>query len=470
LCGQQPEVSTSTVDLPAIKQNDEIHKENSLDIVTQIDSDDDDCSDAGDVPEVREVDKQKGIVLKPKRTISLMMRSYFRSRKYVVFSSVFGTMLCFFLVGLRLEAVMIETGVLIDSRNTWHLKANFSFWFEVFFLACFLIGDCLMLYILRPNKWLDVKDRRLFIAAVLDSLICSLCLVLLMTSQAIRCCNINEKRFLAEDGKSAEGGGSSMVVECCPAFGNRMYGGFGNIEMFTSLIILRLLRFWAARVIVQTFDGIFLKSKESDAQLPNDDFMESEDTLHPFDPLHDPEPKEMSHDDLNLKKITGTIVDLWNLAVSKHPDIVKKYGEFSGPLLQAMLDIPTLEDDAGNDNLLTNNCIERKELSDTASSSPPCLSTRDQSYQSLYSGRSIQSSVINTEDSNFEFLTKSYLNRDNQKAKEYDVNPALGGMDRPRIDVYPLNSNNFPLFDERITSTNKGEDWVPYDTNKTGQG
>jgi hypothetical protein len=149
--------------------------------------------------------EQKESLLKPKRTVSSIMRSYLQSRKYVVFSSVFGTMICFFLVGLRLGAVMIETGVLMDSRNTWHLKPNFSFWFEVCFLVCFLVADCLVLYILRPNKWLDVKDRSLFIAGLLDLSICSLCLVLLMTSQAIRCCNEREKRFLVEDSKSTEG-------------------------------------------------------------------------------------------------------------------------------------------------------------------------------------------------------------------------------------------------------------------------
>jgi hypothetical protein len=35
----------------------------------------------------------------------------------------------------------------------------------------------------------------------------------------------------------------------------------------------------------------------------------------------------------------GTLVELWERALGKDPEIVSKYGEFSGELLQAMLGI-----------------------------------------------------------------------------------------------------------------------------------
>jgi hypothetical protein len=35
----------------------------------------------------------------------------------------------------------------------------------------------------------------------------------------------------------------------------------------------------------------------------------------------------------------GTLVELWERALGKYPEIVLKYGEFSGELLQAMLGI-----------------------------------------------------------------------------------------------------------------------------------
>jgi len=47
----------------------------------------------------------------------------------------------------------------------------------------------------------------------------------------------------------------------------------------------------------------------------------------------------------SLENETGTIVELWKIAVSLYPDIVDKYGEFSGELLQAMLGIEIVDKD-----------------------------------------------------------------------------------------------------------------------------
>ena len=44
---------------------------------------------------------------------------FLRSRTYRLISGVFGTMLVFFVIGMRIEAFLIETGVMPDSKNTW---------------------------------------------------------------------------------------------------------------------------------------------------------------------------------------------------------------------------------------------------------------------------------------------------------------------------------------------------------------
>jgi hypothetical protein len=365
-------------------------------------------------------------------------------------------MICFFLVGLRLEAVMIETGVLIDSRNTWHPKAFISFWLEVFFLICFLIVDCLMLYILQPKKWFDLKDRRLFLASAIDFLICSLCLVLLMISQASRCCDKNEKRFLAKGIQSGKDD-FDVIVECCPTFGNRMYGGFGRIELFTSLIVLRLFRFWLAKSIIMTYDRLFLKLKKSNDQLHDDALIETENTFHPFDPLHEANPKETSHDNLEFQKMTGTIIDLWKAAVSKHPDIVEKYGEFSGPLLQAMLGIPILKDEDEKLRSFTEthsvkNDVRQKSFE--ATFSPKHFIMHDDQSKIL------QSSVVTTGGGNFKSFTKSYLNLQYKEANMSEENLLSTNINTDCSSVFPYESVS--SFDENdISKVEKGKDSVP---------
>ena len=44
---------------------------------------------------------------------------FLKSRTYRLISGVFGTMLVFFVIGMRIEAFLIETGVMPDAENTW---------------------------------------------------------------------------------------------------------------------------------------------------------------------------------------------------------------------------------------------------------------------------------------------------------------------------------------------------------------
>jgi hypothetical protein len=272
-------------------------------------SDDDEHSDADDLPDVQEEDKiRKSMPPTPKRTLFESARDYFRGRRYKVVSSLFGTMICFFFVGMRLEAVMIETGVINDSENTWNLAASVSFWIEFLLLTCFILGDFFILYLFRHEKSVNNRDRRVFVTAIIDLCICAGCWGFLVGAQVQRCCDKDEKRLLGGSTTTDEKHGYETPIECCPAFGERLYGGFGDIEMFTSLVALRALRFWAGKRVVRIvgkrlgWPEVPIVSSELDALV-----------MHPLDPLYERQGQGYSHASEKLKDRTGTIVDIWEL-------------------------------------------------------------------------------------------------------------------------------------------------------------
>ena len=307
---------------------------------TQADSDDE-HSDVDDLPEIQESEKLRQMEPSPpKRTPVDVARAYFRGRQYILVSSVFGTMVCFFVVGMRLEAVLIETGVFYNYDNTWHFEAKVSFWLEFALLTCFSLGDFIILYLFRPARMFDNRDRRVFAAATIDLLICMICISCLVAAQVQRCCDDAENRFLGES--TSEGYYGYQAIACCPAFGTRLYGGFGSVEMFTSLVGLRVMRFFAAKLCVQ---GLYRKCDlpESATTVADGD---SPPVEYPFDPFY--EVSTYGHSKATsggLQDESGTIVELWKSALALHPDVVAKHGEFSSQLLQAMLGIPVIDDD-----------------------------------------------------------------------------------------------------------------------------
>ncbi|KAI2490549.1 hypothetical protein MHU86_24027 [Fragilaria crotonensis] len=309
--------------------------------VTEADSDDE-HSDVDDLPEVQESDKQrKAEPLPPKRTLLDIARAYFRGRSYILVSSLLGTMVCFFIVGMRLEAMLIETGVLVNNDNTWHLEAQVSFWVEFGLLTCFIFGDFVILYIFRPGRMFDNRDRRVFVSTIIDLSICVTCIGCLTGAQVQRCCDDAEKRFLG--GSETPDGyyGYEQPIACCPPFGERLYGGYGSIEMFTSLVGLRVVRFFAAKICVQRFYKNSSLPETATTSAEGD----SPPIEYPFDPFYEVRVKGQSKHRARLDDETGTIVELWKSALALHPDIVAKHGEFSGQLLQAMLGIPVICDD-----------------------------------------------------------------------------------------------------------------------------
>lgn len=170
-------------------------------------------------------------------------------------------------------------------------------------------------------------------AAYLDLVIVGTCLGLFLYAESQRCCSDSESNTdsyyptkeqsdLFYEGRSLQYGDEEKVckdatLECaCADFGLRVYSGLGSIEPWTALIALQAFRFIVANKICQYLQwGV--KNYHSHGHHG-----------HAHGPAYNP---------------LEVVADAWQEAVTKHPELVAKYGEFSGELLQAMLHLDVVE-------------------------------------------------------------------------------------------------------------------------------
>lgn len=328
------------------------------------------------------------------------MRHFFLTKSYTFVTHMLGTTLCFFLIGMRVEGFLKEQCIIPEDDHSWDMALHLDFWFVVAWILIFLLESTYKLYLFPPNRKQNLGDQEdevfgtkrehwiVFIAATIDFFICFTCLMIFFGAEIQRCCDGNEYPVYgdsykeddygysdeyASEEKPAYGYGYNLTiisesdtdyeakdnhepakedfyrflaaaayptsaapackdttVYCnCPPFGKRMEGGLGKIEPFVALVCLRLFRFLLARLIVQRLD----LGREFDK-----------------DGKHEPGKSQRSvaiastHGDHGTGEFkNGTIVELWQAAISQHSDIVERYGEFSGELLQAMLGVDILE-------------------------------------------------------------------------------------------------------------------------------
>mmetsp|Transcript_58839 Transcript_58839/g.65899 ORF Transcript_58839/g.65899 Transcript_58839/m.65899 type:complete len:1588 (-) Transcript_58839:90-4853(-) len=237
---------------------------------------------------------------------------YFVGSVYPDVSHVLGTSIIFFLVGHRIT-------IFLNKSESFFMKWPW-FWIEVAMLVFFMIADLAIFSLFPLRKYKTESERRLVIATVIDFLIVSTVLVLFIVAEEQRCCTETDEetstrrvRELAEIGFDY-----SFESECtCDTWGYRTYDGIGRIEPFTSLICLRLFRFYFARKLVRGLN-------ETDKDLRS-----IHESKH-----HD---GDYNGDHTGHHENAGTALELWELAIAEFPDIVEKYGQFSGELLQAML-------------------------------------------------------------------------------------------------------------------------------------
>jgi hypothetical protein len=253
--------------------------------------------------------------------------SYIKGPAYRPMSHIFGTMVIFFFIGFRVEAMIAKTGVFFDPDSAWGSSLIFGFWSEASWLACFMILDVAILTLLPFAKCDSLGDHCLNVAAIMDILLSGMTMTLLFVAESRRCCYDEPditpgKRELVLD--------YDFENECtCPIWGRRTYNGFGVIEPFTSLIALRLFRFQFAKVLVKHMDKRRNKDKEEADESTDAD----KDASIP--PSHDAHHGRCG--DVRNMHDTRTLLEHWERAITEFPDIVERYGQFSGELLRAML-------------------------------------------------------------------------------------------------------------------------------------
>jgi hypothetical protein len=269
-------------------------------------SDSDDHSDISDIPDV-DIDDAKANASESEKhgTIYDAVHDYFLGPKYPVVSAVFGTLGVFFVIGQRIEGLLLATGALANLMNTFHFLPVVTFWWETAYLCCFIGASSFISVIFRPGRASTNRTRALFLASVLDVVLSGSCLALLMIAEAQRC-------YCAE--------GDGETIDCC-AFGSRSSGGVGNIEPITSIIMLRLFRFAFSKKVVE-FLGKWIAWPNTG--VTHEKHHNGHHGRHSADP-------------------NDALVGMWQAAVSMYPDVVEEHGEFSSELLQAMLGIGIVE-------------------------------------------------------------------------------------------------------------------------------
>lgn len=271
-------------------------------------TDSDDHSDIDDLPEVHRYDENHGHH-EESQSLNYVVKEYFSGPKYPVVSAVFGTLCCFWVVGQRVEGLLLATGAMPDLENTFQFPLKVSFWWEAAYLCCFILSSSFVSFAFGCGRATSNRERALSLAGALDLVLASTCLVLLMIAEAQRCYCV--------EGDDKAG--------CCPAFGSRSYGGIGNIEPFTSLIALRIFRFWAAKRIIRFLDKYTeWSSKDSP---PKEDHHKHDHGHHGHGHGHG-DPRELA-------------IEVWKGALCLYPEVVEEHGEFSTELLQKMLGVDT---------------------------------------------------------------------------------------------------------------------------------
>lgn len=260
---------------------------------------------------------------------------YFKGSSYHLVSHVFGTMVIFFWIGFRVEAMIAKTGVFFEPDSAWGINLKFGFWAEACWLFCFVVADLSILMLLHWKDCKSMGDHALNVAAIVDILLSGMTMALLFVAESKRCCydepeQTNRSSYIYDE-LERQLEDYDFEYECtCPGWGGRTYTGLGVIEPFTSLIALRLFRFLFADFVMKHIDNSSMKEKIDDKSSTGTD----------KDHISDPHLRDGhggGHSHSHGMREAGTALELWERAINEFPDIVDRYGQFSGELLQAML-------------------------------------------------------------------------------------------------------------------------------------
>ncbi len=263
--------------------------------------------------------------------ISERLRTFISLERYPLLSAIFGSMFILFLLSVRVELILFDTCALKDNLNTWNFVPSriAAFWLIVTWFISFLIESSITLF-LFGRKGKNFQPA-FVIAASFDLILTCICLIIFLSAESQRCCQCYE-RMMADLPKEDSICEVPYPSKCCPAFGSRLCNGIGKLEPYASLIAVRIIRFALARIFVRSSTNIkkYLSKEHNNEQIidevvPGESDMENHKKV-----------------DIDFVHRTGTIAELWVLALEKYPDIAKEHGIFSGLLLETMLGIEKL--------------------------------------------------------------------------------------------------------------------------------
>jgi hypothetical protein len=275
-----------------------------------------------------------------KSSLRLQLLQFFLSATYRQASAVFGTMVAFYMIAFRLQKILIKTCKLEDKDNVWEFSLNHTsaFYILIGCFCLFIVESLLVIILFRKEN--GRENVIMVVAGLMDIIITSICIGLLLVAEHNRCCDysvndsypssvVSSNIFgdSVNDGSYASLSDCSTDNACCPFFGSRLCGGIGPIEPIISIITFRLFRFLVAEFLCRYFKSILKKST----------FMENQSS-HEIG-------KELSSTSIQFKDLiheSGTMAELWVLALTQYSDIAKTHGIFSGYLLEAMLGIDPL--------------------------------------------------------------------------------------------------------------------------------
>jgi len=302
-------------------------------ILEHDDEDVDDRSDA--VPDMTGIDTFE--TMKKRKEFRAWLEQLFMKKKYRQGSAVFGTMVAFFMIAIRMELIMLDTCSIYDNQNTWNfITREAAFWIFVIWLCGFIFEGCTQIVLFHKSG----SSTYMIISGSFDCVLSIACLAIFLRAEVERCCNCEKtslNRFLelSYDSNMA----CDPYHPCCPEFGNRLCGGVGRLEPIAAIIAFRVMRFYLAKKLWR-----FLKKIRKDTRgvkNSEDDSSNSQELMVEFTSKRREKAKDKLCPSLhvNFEHTTGTIAKLWSSALLQYPDIVSDYGMFSGNLLEAMLGI-----------------------------------------------------------------------------------------------------------------------------------
>jgi len=308
---------------------------------------DDNFSDIDDIPIIdatRLTEMRRSSVQQHRKsTFKVRCTAYFTSKNYVVMSNVFGTMVAFFLVGSRVERFLHTEDIVPRDFISFDFSELVTFWMLSAWMIMFLATDLLVLYSVDRFA-IGRKFRTVWLSAIIDVAIVSLCLVVFWVAESQRCCEESEssdhrlnRRLAGDDGFGDKYANYGPAPCDCPIFGSRLYGGLGKVEPFTSLICLRLFRFMVAKRVTVNADK---KRGIRPCKEDKDNEKKEEINLDPFAVVEHTQQREKHVHGHEEEHLRGTAAELWESAIAKHPEIAERFGLFSVEILHAMLGLP----------------------------------------------------------------------------------------------------------------------------------